>query len=120
METITTNIELLYEKAKKYVDVNIQLVKLHGVDKIADLISSVLSWAIISMIVAMFILLASISLSLYLGELFGETYLGYLAVSGFYLLLFILLILTRSSIIKIPITNLVIAKLLKRKSVVNP
>lgn len=119
METIATNMELLYEKAKDYAEINLELAKLNAVDKTADIVSSLLARLLVIMVVAIFVLFLSLSLSLYLGELLGKEYLGFLVVSGFYLILAIMLHYNRDKIIKEPLTNVVIAKLLKTKSVSN-
>jgi hypothetical protein len=71
------------------------------------------------MFIVMFVLLLNIALSLYLGELLGKPYLGYLVVAVIYFLLIIIINANKDRIIKIPITNLVIAKLLKSKSTSN-
>lgn len=115
MDNIATNIELLYDKAKGYTEKSIELFRLNLIDKTADLVSSLISRLIILMVVAMFTLFFNIALSLYLGKIVGESYLGFLIVSGFYLVIAFLLFLFRAKWIKIPITNLVIAKLLKSK-----
>lgn len=119
METIATNIELLYKKAKDYAEINIELAKLNAVDKTADVISSILARLVVIMIVAIFVLFFSIALSLYLGELLGQDYLGFLIVSGIYLVAAIILNYYRDKIIKEPLTNVVIAKLLKKKVISN-
>lgn len=119
MDTIITNIELLYKKAKDYADINIELIKLNSIDKIADVLSSLVSRIVLFMFIVMFVLLLNIALSLYLGELLGKTYLGYLVVAVIYFLLIIIINVNKDRIIKIPITNLVIAKLLKSKSTSN-
>jgi hypothetical protein len=119
MDTIATNIELLYEKAKDYAEINIELVKLYTIDKIADVASSILSRLVITMGVAMVVLFLSIGLSLYLGELLGKDYFGFLVVSGFYLIVTIFISLYRDKIIKTPVANLFIAKLLKKKYMLN-
>lgn len=119
METIATNIELLYEKAKDYAEVNLELVKLNTIDKTADVISSLLARLLVIMVVALFVLFLSIALSLYLGELIGKDYLGFLGVTAGYLILAIVLNFNRDNFIKVPLTNVIIAKLLKSKSVSN-
>lgn len=119
MDTITTNIELLYKKAKDYADINIELLKLNSIDKTADVLSSLVSRLIIFMFVVMFVLLVNIALSLYLGELLGKDYLGYAVVAAIYLVLIIVINCYRDKLIKMPLTNLVIAKLLKTKSAAN-
>ena len=119
MDTITTNIELLYKKAKDYADINIELLKLNSIDKTADVLSSLLSRMIIFMFVVMFILLVNIALSLYIGDLLGKEYLGYAVVAALYLVFIIVINYYRDKLIKMPLTNLVIAKLLKKKSASN-
>ena len=119
MDTITTNIESLYKKAKEYADINIELLKLNSIDKTADVLSSLVSRLIIFMFVVMFVLLVNIALSLYLGELLGKDYLGYAVVAAMYLVLIIVINCYRDKLIKMPLTNLVIAKLLKTKSAAN-
>lgn len=119
METIATNIESLYEKAKDYAEINLELAKLNAVDKAADVVSSLLARLLVIMVVAIFVLFLSITLSLYLGELLGKDYFGFLFVSLLYLLLAIILHYYRDQIIKAPLTNVVIAKLLKKKSLSN-
>ena len=116
MDNIATNIELLYEKAKDYAEINVELVKLQAIDKTADVVSSLLVRLIIFLGVAMFLLFVNIGLSLYLGELLGKDYLGFLLVSCIYLLVTIIVSVSREKIIKVPITNLIIMKLLKKKT----
>lgn len=116
METIATNIELLYKKAKEYADINIELIKLNSIDKTADVLSSLVSRMVIFMFVVMFVLLVNIALSLYLGEILGKDYLGYALVAAIYMVLIILINSFKDKLIKVPITNLVIAKLIKTKA----
>ena len=116
METIATNIELLYKKAKEYADINIELIKLNSIDKTADVLSSLVSRMVIFMFVVMFVLLVNIALSLYLGEVLGKDYLGYALVAAIYMVLIILINSFKDKLIKVPITNLVIAKLIKTKA----
>lgn len=115
MENITTNMELLYEKAKDYAELNIELAKLNAIDKTSDVVSSLLSRILVSVGILMFFLFLNISLSLYLGDLLGKDYYGFLIVAGVYLLLTILLNVFRNVLVKVPVTNLIIAKLLKSK-----
>jgi hypothetical protein len=116
MDNIATNMEALYEKAKEYVDLNIELFRLNAIDKAADVISSLFARLILIMIVAMFILFINLTLSLYIGKQLGEMYLGFLIVSGIYLVLSIFVFYFNNKILKLPLTNLVIAKLLKTKA----
>lgn len=116
MDNLTNNIELLYERAKEYAEINVELIKMHAIDKAADIVSSIMSRLVLLVSFTMFLLFVNISLSLYLGDVLGETYWGFLVVSGIYLLITIIVSSSKDKIIKVPITNLVIAKLLKTKS----
>ncbi|WP_339837167.1 hypothetical protein [uncultured Flavobacterium sp.] len=116
MDNIATNMEQLYQKAKEYTETSIELFRLNAIDKTADLVSSLFARLILIMVVAMFTLFINIALSFYIGKLLGEMYLGFLIVSGIYLVLSIALFLYSNKLIKLPLTNLVIAKLLKTKA----
>jgi len=115
MDNTATNIELLYDKAKKYTETSMELFRLNAIDKTADVASSLMARMAIVMVVAMFTLFVNIGIALLIGKMMGEYYLGFMIVSLFYLILAIVLHLFRNQFIKIPITNLVIEKLLKTK-----
>ncbi|MBF03611.1 MAG: hypothetical protein CMP76_09975 [Flavobacterium sp.] len=115
MEKIATNFEMLLEKAQDYTKSSIELFKLNAIDKSADITASLTFRLAFGLVVAMFSLFINIGISLYIGKLLGETYLGFLIVSGFYLVLAILIFVFRKQLIKVPITNMVIRKLLETK-----
>lgn len=116
MEKIATNIEMLFEKAQDYTKSSIELLKLNAIDKTADITASLIFRLAFGLIVAMLLLFINIGISLYIGKLMGENYLGFLIVSVFYLILAIILFIFRNQLIKVPITNLVIKKLLETKN----
>lgn len=116
MEKIATNIEMLFEKAQDYTKSSIELLKLNAIDKTADIAASLIFKLAFGLIVAMFLLFVNIGISLFLGKLIGENYLGFFIVSVFYLILAIILYIFRNQLITVPITNLVIKKLLETKN----
>lgn len=116
MEKLATNIEMLFERTQDYTNSSIELFKLNAIDKTADITASITFRLVFGLIVAMFSLFINIGISLYIGKLIGENYLGFLIVSGFYLVIAILLFIFRDRFIKIPIMNLVIKKLLESKN----
>jgi hypothetical protein len=115
MENIATNIELLYKKAEQYSKTSFELLQLNTIDKISDVISSLSVVISISIIVAMFTLFINIGISLYIGKLLNDYAMGFFLVSGFYFIVAIIVYLFRKSLIKIPIDNLIVSKLLKDK-----
>ena len=106
MDNIATNIELLYQKAKEYTETSIELYRLNAIDKTADVVSSLFARLALLMVVAMFTLFINIALSLYIGKLVDEMYLGFLIVSGFYLILSIVIYYFSEKLLKVPLTNL--------------
>lgn len=115
MDNIATNFEKLYDRAKEYTETSIELYRLNAIDKTADVVSSLFARLALLLVVAMFSLLINIALSLYIGKLLDEMYLGFLIVSGFYLVLSLIIFLFSNKFLKIPLTNLIIEKLLKTK-----
>ena len=115
MENIATDIELHYKKAEQYSKTSFELLQLNTIDKTSDVISSLSVVISISIIVAMFTLFINIGICLFIGNLLGNDALGFLIVSGFYFVLGIVFYIFRKTLIKIPIDNLIVSKLLKDK-----
>ncbi|MFV8271358.1 hypothetical protein ACNQGP_15675 [Flavobacterium sp. GT2N3] len=115
MENTATTIEMLFDKAEDYTKTTIELVKLSAVDTTADVLSSLLSRLTVSIVFVMFVLLVNIGLSLWLGELLGKVYYGFFIVSSAYLLLSIVLYIYKDKWLKIPISNIIIVKMFKKR-----
>ncbi|WP_339889239.1 hypothetical protein [uncultured Flavobacterium sp.] len=115
MDNIAKNMELLYQKATEYTETSIALFRLNAIDKTADVLSSLFARLVLILVFAMFSLFLNIALSLYIGKLLDEVYLGFLIVSGIYLVFSIVIFYYSNKILKIPLTNLIISKLLKTK-----
>lgn len=113
MSNKATSIEVLFDKMQDYAKTTIELTKLNAIAKSADVISSFITRIVISIAVAMFILLLSLGLCFMIGEMMGNIYWGFFIVSSFYLLLSILLYLFKNQWVKLPLSNSIIAKLLK-------
>lgn len=110
MENIVENIELLYQKVETYSKSSFELLQLKTLDKATDLLSSLAVVCVLSMLLAMFTLFLTIGISLYLGTILEHTYLGFLCVSGGYLVIFIGLYVFRKALIKIPIRHYILSK----------
>lgn len=114
MEDNTSTIEMLFERAEDYTKTTIDLVKLTAVDKTADVLSSLISRLTVSIVFVMFAFLANIGLSLWVGELVGKIYYGFFIVSSIYLVLAIVLYIVKEKLLKMPISNFIITKMLKK------
>ena len=114
MENNATTIEMLFEKAEDYTRTTVELVKLNTVDKTADVLSSLLSRLTVSIVFVMFAFLVNIGLSLWIGELLGKVYYGFFIVSSAYFLISIMLYIYKDQWLKMPISNFIIVKMLKK------
>ncbi|WP_100616037.1 phage holin family protein [Confluentibacter citreus] len=113
METTAKHIELLYDKVKEYTETSIELYKLNAIDVTADVVSSLVSRIAVALVFSLFTLFVNIAISLLIGKLLGAYYLGFLIVSGFYLIIALIIYFFNDTLIKAPITNLIISKLLR-------
>jgi hypothetical protein len=115
METASKHIELLYDKVKVYTETSIELYKLNAIEITSDIVSYLLSRLVLVLAFSIFTLFVNIAISLLIGNLMGAYYLGFLIVSCFYLIITTLLYFFNNRLIKIPIGNLVIEKLLRSR-----
>jgi len=115
MSSTVDHIENLYKKTKQYTETSIELYKLSAIDTSADIISSLASRAILVLILSTSIIFLNVGLALLIGNILGDYFKGFLIISLFYLLVAIVLFTLNKKLIKKPITNLIISKMMKPK-----
>ncbi len=84
MEEQTKKIESLISNTTEFAKTSFELVKIKAIEKAVDVISSVVPSAIAFSLIASFLLFVNLGLSLWLGEILGKTFYGFLIVGGFY------------------------------------
>ncbi|MBA4410569.1 MAG: hypothetical protein C0397_14245 [Odoribacter sp.] len=84
MEDHTNLIEKLIEKASDYGKTSFELAKLRALEKTSQLISSLLSKAVVLIIISLFMLFLNLGLAIWIGQSLGEIYFGFFVVAGFY------------------------------------
>lgn len=117
MENIAAQIEKLYEKAENYSKTGFELLKLNTVDKTSDVISSLSVVLVLSFVVAVFTLFVTLAAGILIGKWLSDYALGFFIISGFYVVLGLVLYTFRKNLIKIPIDNIVVSVLLKQKEI---
>src|ERR1035437_2223370 len=105
MENQTSLIGILFEKVGHYAQTTAELYKLKAVDKSADVLSTLTARLTIVVFIAMFFLMLSIGMALWIGEILWKSYYGFFVVAGFYALAGILFYAFRNTWIKEPIRN---------------
>jgi hypothetical protein len=110
MDTSTKIIEPLFEKATAFGKTSIELLKLKAAGKTAEVVASLFSGSLFTVIISFFACMLNIAIALWLGELLGRSYYGFLIVAGFYALAGIILLLIHPTI-KVRVQNAVIRQL---------
>jgi hypothetical protein len=113
MENNTASIPNILAKTELLSNTAVDLYKLKIIKVGSRYFADVASKIIISSLIFLLIIFASIGAGFYINNLFGNNYMGFLAVAAFYLLLTIIFALFRNALIHRPIQNSVIRKTLK-------
>lgn len=105
-------IEELIKQAKEYFNTQLELFKLRAIKTLSEIFSSVVIALSFILIGTLVLILVSIGLSIYIGQLAGSFFAGFFIVSGIYLLIGIILIIFRRRLLKRPLRNWLIKSLL--------
>ena len=108
-------IEILFEKVESYIKTTLQLYRLKAIDKITDVFATIASSMIIAVITALFFILISIGLALFLGEVLGKNYYGFFALGGFYGLVAIIVSMNRREWLEVKLNDFLINQIFKQK-----
>ena len=100
METKTSLIEPLLERVEAYGKTSFELLKLKALNKTADVSSTVFSRSLFILVVSFFAFTINIAIALWIGDLLGKAYYGFLIVSGFYAIVGIILLIVHPTIKK--------------------
>ncbi len=112
MENQPNTFGSVLENAGDYLETRLDLLKLQAVNKSSDVTSSVVSRMIILLMVSFAIFILNMGLALWVGELLGKVYLGFFVIAGFYMLIGLILHFFRNSLLKEPVSTMIIKKML--------
>jgi len=107
----------LFNNLKTYAEMRIRLAKLKAVNILTIGVSKLVLSLVMVIIVLLFAAFTGIATALFLGEHYNSLSLGFLIVSGLYLLMGILLALFGKALIRSLIVNKLIKELLESKKV---
>ena len=114
MEKETSPIESLLKKTGDFLETKVELLKLQAGEKATGIGSSLVSAIILIIIVGIMLLTLNIGIALWIGELLGEVYFGFFIVSGFYLLVGLLMYAFRSQWLQKPFHDRLVKKMLNK------
>ncbi len=104
------NIEELVADAKSYVDTRLDYLHLKSVEKGSKLFADLITNTVVVVCFLLAFLLGTITLALYLSEVFGSFVAGFGCVAGIYLFLSIIVFLTKDNFIEKILVNMFIRK----------
>lgn len=113
MENIVDSIEALLESATDYGKTSYDLVKLKTIDKTTDVVSSLISHAVVFVIFMSFLLFLTLGLAFWLGEIIGNIFYGFFVVAAFYGIVGLVLHFALHDQIKKKISDYIIKQALK-------
>lgn len=105
--------ESLLSKAGEYAETKVSLLKLKVADKTSDTVSDVASTLVILLFLLFFLITLSIGVALLIGEWLGKSYYGFFIVAGLYGIAGIIFRMNKKSLVKTPVSNFIINKILK-------
>ena len=112
MENKPTPVASFFESANDYLETRMDLLKLKAVDKSSDIISSLVSSVVVFVILIFGVFILNIGLSIWLGNVMGQVWYGFVVVGSFYTLAAILLIVFKAKWVKGSLTDIFIKKML--------
>ncbi len=101
-------IEELVSEAKTYLDTRLDYLHLKSVEKGSKLFADLITNTVVVVCFLLAFLLGTVTLALYLAEVFGSYVAGFGCVAGLYLLISIIVFLTKDNIIEKILVNMFI------------
>jgi hypothetical protein len=106
----------LAERLEAYGKKSYDLVKLRAVKKTAEITSIAAPNAVLLLMLLLFVLSGTAGFALWLGDLFGHSYMGFLVIAGLYLLAALLMHFFLREPIRKWISEQVISRLLSSRT----
>jgi len=113
MEKVFTKIEDLAESVKEYVNLRVESVKLNAAEKSSAVIANAIAGIVVAVVIIFSMGLASVALSIVLGQWIGKLWAGFLVVACIYLLIGLVIWAAREKWIRLPVMNALIQQLFK-------
>lgn len=113
MENQSSPVESLFDSVKSYVETRIDLLKLKAIDKSSSFLSLLISMLVVILVSFISLMLISVGIAVLLGELLGKSYYGFFIVGGLYLITGLVLYSSREKLLKKPIANSMIHKIME-------
>jgi len=108
MEGSTDSLENLYQKIEDYIKLTIELGKLKTIDTTISVMTAMISKLSVLVMFSLFLLVLSMGLAFWFGELLGKIYYGFFVVGLLYLSVAILFNARMHKWLKKPLSEFII------------
>ncbi len=99
----------------EYFDARLKLLKLETFEKIAKVTAVLFSSLVVALLAFFLLFFLSMSLGFYLGKIFDSMALGFLSVTGLYLILFMLVLFMKKDLMENFLIERIIGELTKKE-----
>lgn len=104
-------VEQILSNVKEYAETRFDLVAINTQDKVSDVLSSIASVVVVSILSLFIVFFGSVGVAWWIGQLAHNPSIGFFSVAGFYLLVTIIVYVNRDKWIKLPIINSLLKKI---------
>lgn len=113
MQSTIDHIEDIITKTGDLLETKTELIKLRAAGKISETVSSLISIIAIAAILVVAVIILSIGVAWAIGLALNSILSGFFIVGGFYIIAGIIVYFFREKIIKTPVSNLLIDKIIE-------
>lgn len=113
MQTTIDHLESIITKAGDIAETKVELWKLRAAGKISETVSSMLAKIAMVIIIGLAVIIFSFGAAYWLGSTLGNVYYGFFIVGGIYALVGLIVFIFRDSLIKGPVSSMIIDKIIK-------
>jgi hypothetical protein len=106
----------LFNEIKKYLEAKYNLARLDVTEKSIIVFSLIIQIIIVALLSSLILIALSLTLGYFLGNYWDSNGLGFLAVTGLYILLLLVFIIFRKALIIRPVSRVLIRQLLNRNN----
>jgi hypothetical protein len=92
----------------EYIEVKLDLVRLHTAENLSRIFSNVATIAVIGYLLFFIIFFISFAAGFYIGSLLDSNELGFISVAGFYTIILILFLAFRKKIVERPVIKAIV------------
>ena len=102
------NIDNIRKEIQEYIEVKLDLVRLHTAEHLSRILSNASTMAIVGYLFFFILMFLSFAAGFFIGSLLHSNEAGFLCVAGFYVLVLIVFLIFRKQIIERPIIQAVV------------